>query len=354
VTSKERVLAAFEHTEPDRVPRWCGASAEFLEKAKGELNVDEEGLRRRFGDDFRRVYSRYSGPQVVSTSQTVGGPEITWVSPFGVARTGIGYGQPLSHPLAGAATVAEILDFPWPEADWIDVSDIRRSASPWSEDFAILGGEWAPFWHDAIDLVGHEQLYYLMYDYPEVAEKLLELITDYYYLGSERTFEEAGDLIDVFFIGNDLGSQTGPLLGTDLFRRFLLPQFERLIDLGHRYGLKVMMHCCGGFRPLIPDLIEAGMDGLHALQPDAAGMDPAGLKRDFGDKILLNGSIDSKHILIEGKSPEWVREQTHEILRIMAPGGGYVASASHDTILEETPVENVLAMFDAVEDFDLL
>lgn len=346
-------MAAFEHTEPDRVPRWCGASPEFLEKAKGELNVDEEGLRRRFGDDFRRVYSRYCGPQIVSTSETVGGSQITWVSPFGVARTGIGYGQPLSHPLAGAATVAEILDFPWPKADWIDVSDIRRCASPWSEDFAILGGEWAPFWHDAIDLVGHEQLYYMMYDYPEVAEKLLELITDYYYLGSESTFEEAGDLIDIFFIGNDLGSQTGPLLGMDLFRKFLLPQFERLIDLGHRYGLKVMMHCCGGFRPLIPDLIEAGMDGLHALQPDAEGMDPAGLKRDFGEKILLNGSIDSKHILIEGKSPEWVRERTREILRIMAPGGGYVASASHDTILEETPVENVLAMFDAVEDFDL-
>ena len=268
-------------------------------------------------------------------------------------RSGIGYGQPLSHPLSGADTVARILDYPWPDPDCIDVSDIRICASQCSGEFAILGGEWAPFWHDAIDLVGHEQLYYLMYDFPDAAEKLLELITDYYYAGSEHTFEEAGDLIDIFFIGNDLGSQTGPLLGIDLFRRFLLPQLKRLIDLGHRYGLKVMLHCCGGFRPLIPDLIEAGMDGLHALQPDAVGMDPEGLKRDFGDKILLNGSIDSKHILIDGESPGWVRERTREILQIMAPGGGYVASASHDTILEETPVENVLAMFDAVEDFHL-
>jgi len=351
VTSKDRVLVAFEHRDPDKPPRWCGASPEFLEKAKRELNLDEEGLRRRFGDDFRRVFSGYTGPVQAFTSESDFKTEITWVSPFGVPRSGIGYGQPLSHPLSGADTVARIQDYPWPDPDWIEVSGIRMSASQWSDEFAILGGEWAPFWHDAIDLVGHEQLYYLMYDYPEVAEKLLELITDYYYAGSERTFEEAGDLIDIFFIGNDLGSQTGPLLGLDLFRRFLLPQLKRLIDLGHRYGLKVMLHCCGGFRPLIPDLIDAGMDGLHALQPDAVGMDPAGLKRDFGEKILLNGSIDSKHILIDGESPEWVRERTREILRIMAPGGGYVASASHDTILEETPVENVLAMFDAVEDF---
>jgi uroporphyrinogen decarboxylase len=95
------------------------------------------------------------------------------------------------------------------------------------------------------------------------------------------------------------------------------------------------------------------MDGLHALQPDAAGMAPAGLKRDFGGKILLNGSIDSKNILIDGETPEWVREKTVEVLRLMASGGGYIASASHDTILEETPVENVCAMFDAVEEFSL-
>lgn len=323
-----------------------------MEKAKIELDLDEEGLRRRFGDDFRRVFSVYTGPVQTSTSDSDFETEITWVSPFGVPRSGIGYGQPLSHPLSGANTVAQIQDFPWPDPDWIEVSAIRTSASRFSDEFAILGGEWAPFWHDAIDLVGQVQLYYMMYDFPDVAEKLLELITDYYYAGSERTFEEAGDLIDIFFIGNDLGSQTGPLLGIDLFRRFLLPQLKRLIDLGHRYGLKVMLHCCGGFRPLIPDLIDSGMDGLHALQPDAEGMDPAGLKRDFGEKILLNGSIDSKHILIDGESPDWVRERTREILRIMAPGGGYVASASHDTILEETPVENVLAMFDAVADFD--
>jgi uroporphyrinogen decarboxylase len=110
-----------------------------------------------------------------------------------------------------------------------------------------------------------------------------------------------------------------------------------------------MLHCCGGFRPLIPILIEAGLDGLHALQPDTRGMEPASLKRDFGGKIVLNGGIDSHHILINGPDPDFVREKTKEILDIMAPGGGYIGGASHDTILEETPTENVLAMFDTID-----
>ncbi len=93
------------------------------------------------------------------------------------------------------------------------------------------------------------------------------------------------------------------------------------------------------------------MDGLHAIQPDTVGMESAGLKRDFGNKIVLNGAIDSHHILINGPSPEFVRNKTREILDIMKPAGKYIAGASHDTILEETPVENVLAMMDAVEEF---
>jgi len=135
-----------------------------------------------------------------------------------------------------------------------------------------------------------------------------------------------------------------------MFRRFLLPHLARLIDLGHAHGLKVMLHCCGGFAELIPAMIEAGLDGLHALQPSCAGMDLRQLKETFGDRILFNGAIDSHHVLIEG-TPQTVRDTTREILEIMKPGGGYVAGASHDTILEETPLENVLAMFETVRDY---
>jgi uroporphyrinogen decarboxylase len=344
MTSRERVLAAFAHTRPDRVPAWCGASPEFWGKAKSATGLDDEGLRRRIGDDFRRVYGRYRGPRATLS------PGATWRSPFGVERAGIGYGQPLSHPLRDATTEREMLDFPWPEADWVDVSNLRADAERWRGEYAILGGDWSPFWHDVIDLVGLEGLYFGMYDHPEAIALLFRKVTDYYYEVSERMFEVAAPWIDIFFIGNDFGSQTGPLLGVELFDRFALPSLKRLIDLGHRYGKRVMLHCCGGFRPLLPSMVRAGLDGVHALQPFCGGMEPEGLKRDFGGAILLNGAIDSQRVLIEG-TPAFVRDETRRILDIMAPGGGYVAGASHDYLLEETPVENVLAMFDTIQEY---
>ena len=344
MTSRERVLCAFVHREPDRVPAWCGSSPEFWDMAKRSLGLDDEGLRRRLGDDFRRVYARYRGPAPELS------PGATWKSPFGVEREGIGYGQPLSHPLKDVKSVREALDYPWPDPAWMDVSRVKVEAEIHGGEYAILGGDWSPFWHDMIDLVGLESLYYLMYDNPELASLLFEKVADFYYHVSRNIFEAAGAAIDISFIGNDFGSQTGPLLGVDLFERFALPSLARLIDLGHRHGLKVLLHCCGGFRPLLPSMIRAGLDGVHALQPRAAGMEPAGLKRDFGDRILLNGAIDSHHVLIDG-TPESVREQTRGILDIMAPGGGYVAGASHDYILPETPLENVLAMFDTIREF---
>ena len=159
-------------------------------------------------------------------------------------------------------------------------------------------------------------------------------------------FATSGDRIDVFFIGNDFGSQAGPLISPAMFRRFIFPHLQRLTGLAHDHGMKVMMHCCGSFAPLIPAMVEAGLDGLQALQPCTPDMKPANLKTKFGSKLLFNGCIDSHHVLIEG-TPELVRNRTREVLEIMKPGGGYVLSASHDYILEETPVENVLAMFDA-------
>ena len=101
---------------------------------------------------------------------------------------------------------------------------------------------------------------------------------------------------------------------------------------------------------MIPGLIEIGMDGLHAIQPSCCGMDLARLKAELGGKILFNGAIDSHHVLIKG-TPDSVQQSTREVLEIMMPEGGYVAGASHDSILEETPLENVLAMFDAIREF---
>lgn len=343
MTSRERVMMVFDHDEPDRVPAWCGSSADFWDKAKHQLGLDDEGLRVRFGDDFRRVWARYAGPEVALQAGAV------YATPFGIQRHGMGYGQPMSHPLA-EATVEQIQDYAWPNPDWMDVSRIRDEALRYERQYAILGGDWSPFWHDAIDLLGMEHLMLRMYDEPEAVHAVIRHIVDYYAAVSERIFEAAADAIDIFFIGNDFGSQTGPLLGEELFRQFFVPHLKRLIDLGHSYNLKVMMHCCGGFAPLIPSMIEIGLDGLHAVQPSCCGMDLAWLKKTYGRQMVFNGAVDSHHILIDG-TPEFVRRKTREVLEIMKPGGGYIAGASHDSILEETPVENVLAMFDAIQEF---
>ncbi len=344
MNSRERVLTAFALEEPDRVPRWGGLSPEFMEKAKQVLQcADDESLRIRFGDDFRRVSARYAGPEFPlspgAVSRTI----------FGIERRGVGYGQPTSHPLADAS-IRELHEYPWPDPQWMDVSRIREEALAWQRQYAILGGDWSPFWHDAIDLLGMENLYFRMHDEPEAVDVLLQHLVDYYAAVSQRIFDAAADVIDIFFIGNDFGSQTGPLVSPAQFDRFLLPHIQRLIDLGHAYQLPVQLHCCGGFEPLMPAMIAAGLDGLHAIQPCCHGMDLAQLKAKYGRAILFNGAIDSHHVLIEG-TPDLVRRKTREVLAIMAPGGGYVAGASHDYVLEETPVENVLAMFDTIAQF---
>jgi uroporphyrinogen decarboxylase len=257
--------------------------------------------------------------------------------------------MPIAHPLTNAS-LKEIHAYPWPDPAWMDPSGIRQEAEKWAGHYAILGGDWSPFWHDGIDLMNMEPLLYRMYDEPEAIDALFGYIVDYYFGVSQRIFEAAADVIDIFFIGNDFGGKTGPLMSEAMFRRFFLPHLKRLIDLGHDYGLKVMMHCCGGFAPLIPPMIEVGLDGLQALQPSARGMEPAKLKAEFGDKIILNGCIDTQFVLIEG-TPELTRENTRTVLEIMKPGGGYVASPSHDYLLPETSVENVLAMYETVQEY---
>jgi uroporphyrinogen decarboxylase len=344
LSSRERVLTAFSHEAPDRVPAWCGASAEFWSKAKAQLALDDEELRRFFGDDFQRVHAGYAGPAIPLEHTGA-----VYRTVFGVEREGLGYGQPIDHPLA-IATLNEIHAYPWPDPAWVDVIGLRDTAHAWNGEFAILGGDWSPFWHDAIDLFGMEGLMRRMCEEPDAVDALLTHLVDYYFASSVRIFDAAKGAIDIFFFGNDFGSQCGPIVGPALFERFLQPHLQRLAGLGHDYGLKVMMHCCGGIAELIPLFIDAGIDAIHAVQPSCRGMDLAVLKKQFGDKIVFNGAVDSHHVLING-TPDAVRQATREVLEIMKPDGGYICGASHDTILEETPVENVVAMFDAVREF---
>ena len=135
MTSRERVFAAFERREPDRVPAWCGASPEFRALARERLGLggDDEALSLHLGDDFRRVFARYAGPPQRSPSSCFTHPEATSRTPFGVERHGYGYGQPLAHPLAEARTRDDIENFAWPDPGWMDCSGICEEAVRWKE-----------------------------------------------------------------------------------------------------------------------------------------------------------------------------------------------------------------------------
>ncbi len=192
MTSRERVLAVFAGEIPDRVPAWLGASPEWkaLAKARAGLATDEE-LSLFVGDDFRRVFAKYAGPPEYSPDSFFSHPEATARTPFGVERTGYGYGQPVNHPLAEARTVADIERYPWPDPAWMDVSRVRDEALAWGGRFAVLGGDWSPFYHDAIDLLGMETFMVMLVENPAVVDDLLRRLVDYYFQVSLRIFEAA-------------------------------------------------------------------------------------------------------------------------------------------------------------------
>lgn len=349
LTSRERVLTALQHREPDHVPCWLGASPEWKQLAREHLGLpDEEALLSYLGDDFRRVFTSYAGPQEAHPTANLAHPDATYRTPFGIERHGYGYGMPLDMPLKGARTVAEVDAYPWPDPDWIDVSRVREDALRHDREYAILGGEWSPFWHDAIDLLDFDGMIYQMYDAPEVVDAVMRHTADYYLAVSRRIFEASGDAIDIFFIGNDFGAQVGPMLSPRFFRRFILPHLRQFVDLGHEFGKYVILHCDGSIRSLLPDMIAIGLDGMQSVQPLCTGMELGGLKRDFGRDFTFMGGIDTQ-LLIEGTA-EQARELTLKTLEIMMPGGGFIASPSHDYLLPETPVENVIVMYETIKE----
>ena len=349
MNARERVRATFERKPADRVPMWCGASPEFIQKSKQFLGVDsEEAVLVRFHDDFRRVTARYAGPDkfnpVLNAEKGIN------INVFGIARDGYGYGQPLSHPLRDVSSLEEVEAYPWPDPGWMDASHVRADALKWNGEYAIMCGDWSPFFHDAIDLLGMENMMILMYEEPEIVDAVFGHIVDYYYAVTKKVIEAGGDALDMLFIGNDLGSTTGPLMGIELFNSFIAPHVKRLCDLAHSHGLFTQMHVCGSFKQLMPSIIASGVDALQSLQPNTRNMSPMELKRDFGDKLILNGCIDSVSVLIDG-DVKTVREVTIQTLEIMKPGGGYILSPSHDYLLNDTPVENVLMMYDTGLEF---
>ena len=157
-----------------------------------------------------------------------------------------------------------------------------------------------------------------------------------------------GPYIDVVLFGDDLGMQTGPQMSPAMYRQFFKPRHALMWRRAKALAnVKVMLHCCGGVRSLLRDLIDAGLDAINPVQISCRGMNAADLKREFGkDLTFWGGGCDTQQILPEG-TPDQVRNHVREQVKILAPGGGFVFQQVHN-IMSNVPPQNIVAMFDAV------
>jgi uroporphyrinogen decarboxylase len=209
-------------------------------------------------------------------------------------------------------------------------------------------------------LYRNDGFFLLLAGEPARAERFLDRLLELHLANLERYLAAVGEYIDVVLFGDDLGMQTGPQISPAMYRRFFKPRHrllweaaKRLAPAGRGTGtlrcaspLRVMLHSCGGIRELLPDLIEAGLEAVNPVQITCAGMDAAGLKRDFGgDIVLWGGGCDTRSVLRTG-TPAEVRDHVRRQVDILAPGGGFVFQQVHN-ILAGVPPANVVAMFDA-------
>jgi uroporphyrinogen decarboxylase len=201
----------------------------------------------------------------------------------------------------------------------------------------------------AMYLRGVEQIMLDLALNPEIVDCINEHITAYFLEFNRRIFESAKGGIEIFMMGDDFGTQTGPMLSVEMWKRFYEPGFRKYIELAHRHGIKVMHHTCGSVRPLIPHFIEAGLDILQSLQPRAAGMDLRELKREFGRDLVFQGGLDIQQTLPRG-SPAEVKREVRDRLDAAKAGGGYILCTAHN-IQADTPVENIVALFEACHEF---
>ena len=185
---------------------------------------------------------------------------------------------------------------------------------------------------------------------PERAAEFLDRLVEIHLANLESYLASVGPYIDIIVFGDDLGMQSGPQISPQMYRELFKPRHARMWQRAKELAdVKVMLHCCGGVRPLLDDLIDAGLDAINPVQISCAGMEPRRLKADFGDRITFWGGGCDTHAVLNSGSVEEVRRHVRDQVSIMKRGGGFVFQQVHN-ILADIPPENVIAMFDAVHE----
>jgi uroporphyrinogen decarboxylase len=187
---------------------------------------------------------------------------------------------------------------------------------------------------------------------PQHAHRFLDKLVEIHLANLERFLEVVGEYIDIILFGDDLGMQTGAMISPQMYREFFKERHKLLWNRAKELAdVKVMLHCCGGIRELLRDLIEAGLDAINPVQISCFGMDVSELKADFGREITFwGGGCDTRDILPNG-TPKQVAENVKEQIKILKKDGGFVFQQVHN-ILANVPPENIVAMFDTVNATD--
>jgi uroporphyrinogen decarboxylase len=331
---RERQLAAIRHEIPDRIPV-DAICVENTGPLAAHLGIAEEDVPDRLGLDGRIVAA---GPCADAVPGSGRGLDEWGTDAFD------DYGTGHVFPLGAAESVAEVERYPWPDPARCDFADAAARARRLSAVHAVRGPYWVPLFCRACSLMGMEEALAAMMLRPAVFEAVLERVTVHVEEYCSRFLAAAGDGVDILCLGDDFATQRGLAMRPALWRRFLKPRLARIFAVGRRAGRPVWFHSCGDITAVLPDLIDIGMDVWETVQVHLPGNNPVELKREYGREIAFYGGINSQLTLPYG-TPEQVRAEVRDRVRVLGKGGGYICSSDH-SILPGVPFENVLAMID--------
>ncbi len=339
MNSKQRVHAALRRQPVDRVPIFMWFHPETGRRLAALLEIPPACLGEAMGNDVSMTWvnNNYAMEGIVHDHDGEGHTdawEISWVKqgPFNqIAR----------FPLA-QATRRQTLAYRFPLAHLDELMQPMAPVAAAAGEM-FIGCDVSPcvfemYWR----LRGMEQAMLDMSGDPELIDAMFGRCADFAALLSQEAC--ARFHLDWLWTGDDVASQQSLLISPAMWRRMVKPHLARIVAVGKKRGLWVAYHCCGALRPIIPDLIEIGLDVLNPVQSDCPGMEPLELKREFGKDLAFMGGVDTVNVLPNGSAADVRRATARLIEGMTADGGGYILAASH-TVPPETPDANIFAMY---------
>jgi uroporphyrinogen decarboxylase len=352
MTSKERVLTTFARQTADRVPINYEANPGIDRRLKEHFGLkpdDGEGLRNRLGVDFRGVGAPYRGKRLhAERPERQVDPLWGWVTRLVEHGSG-NYWDFCDFPLVNADEEA-VAKWPMPSADDYDYSGMADACRRHKEFAVHIGNPGlACIMNTAGFLRGMEQVFLDLALEEPAGLLLIDRMLAIQLEVARRELEAAKGGVDFMWIGEDLGTQRGPLISMDTFQKYIKPRHKPFFDLAKSFNLPVMIHTCGSSSWAYDDYIGMGLTAADTLQPEAKDMSPQHLKQRFGSRLAFHGCISTAGPVAFGSVQETV-DVCRTTLETMMPGGGYCFAPTH-ALQDNSPTENVLAMYDVAHKF---